>query len=428
MRNRSQSRWDGLILLPLALLPYTICFIAWAEDGIPEPQLDARAQPLLIDPEEIPKVRPEQQGFLSYLRERTHFGIGFDEQYDSNIFLERDTFRREDYVSTLEGDVFFADPKGALLYGFEHEINAFRYHKLDANAINHDLSSFVDLDPGGRVQWGLTYNMNAHNALHQNPLTSDLTRSSADFQRSVAHSWGAKMKYALSERNYLVPQVTYSLHDDQTVNDSDTDRKFFSAILDWDHDVTPTWVLFGGYEFNKTHVPGNKIRDADVHSVRLGARHDLSQISELEATFKIGRREIKSGQEATEFGFDGKWKYALGPRTSLTLLYLDQQGTSLAAGRSRFRSSQPSIKLSYVLSPLTEFNLEALYSRQKSSARDVLPGATATATRSSLYQLKSGILWRVREKAKITLDYQLTRSKTGDYTDQTVTLGFEAEI
>lgn len=401
---------------------------ALAEEDVAEPALYTRAQPLLIDPEIIPKVRPEQHGFLGYLRERTHFGVGFTEEYNSNIFLNRDNNPREDYISTLEGDIFFADPKGALLYGFEHEINAFRYHKLNANAVNHDFSSFVDLDPGGRAQWGATYHMNAHNALHQDPIESDLVRSSGDFQRSVEHAWTARMKYALNETNYCVPQLTYSLYDDQTVNDADTDRRSFGAILDWDHTLAPTWVLFGGYQFDKTDVPGNKLRNSDVHSVRLGTRHALSQISDLEATFKIGRRKGKTGQQATEFGFDGKWKCALGPRTSLLLSYTDQEGTSFVAGRSRFRSSVPSMKLTYTLSPLTELHLDGLYSRQTSSTRDVLPGSAATATKSNLYQFSSGILWRAREKTKVTLDYKLSRSKTGDYTDQSVLFTIEVGL
>lgn len=399
-----------------------------AEEEVAETASPIRAEPLLIDPETIPTIRPEQGGFLSYLRERTHFGIGLDEAYNPNVFLARDNSRWEDYQTTLEGDVFFADPKGALLYGFEHEINAFRYHRLDANAINHDFSSFIDLDPGGRVQWGATYNMNVHNGLHQDPIKSDLVRTSTDFQRSVEHSWTAKMKYALNETNSLVPKLAYSLIDDQTVNDAESDRRTFGALMDFDHNVSPTWVLFGGYQFEKPEILGNKTKNSRVHALRLGARHDLSQISDLEATFRYGRRKFKAGRQATELGWDVKWKYSFSPRTSLTLTYLDQQIPSFQAGLQRFRSVNPSAKLTYALSPLTELTLEAAHSKQKSSAADVAAGSSSTASKSELYQLNSGLLWRFREKAKVTLDYKLTRSKTGDFTNQIVTLGFEAEI
>jgi len=395
-----------------------ICPKAWgAEQG--------RIVP--VDIEQLPRTAERSESLLQFFRDRTKLGVGFDEVFDSNVFLQ-DNNPQEDYISTLEAQFVFIDPRGSFLYGLTHEINAFRYHRKDVNAINHDFLAFLDWDPGGRYQSRSDYKLITHNGLLLGPAEIDILRRNADFQRTVEHTWKTQFRYALNETNYLVPQVNYLLYDDQSRSDADTDRRRLVAIVDVDHDLKPEWTLFGGYEFDDVTIPGNKRKDSQGHSVRLGTRYELKEVSKLNALLKFQHREWESQQQRNTLSYILTWNYQLGPRTETTLAYADDRIPSFSADRLQFRSSRPSFKALYELTSLTKLNFSAEYEKQRSSGRDVLTGAAATATKSNRYGISAGLLWQFREKAHATLDYSFSRSKKNDYTNHTWIFGIETEL
>ncbi len=383
--------------------------------------------PTAVEIDKLPRFSEPAPTFWEHLRERTEIGVGFDEVYNNNILLE-DNNNKEDYITTLESVILYADPKGSLLYGFQYEVNAFRYHKINANAIDHDFLAFVDLDPGSRFKYRLHYILDVSNRLTFGPEEIDLLRRSTDFQRSVEHTWIGKLKYALNDTNAFSSQVKYSLLDDQVVNDAETDRQQWATILDLDHALTPAWTVFTGYEFGVTHIPGNTPKDSESHLLRLGSGYELTDLIDLDVVFKVGRKEFDDGKQDTQFGFGIDWTHEIGPRTTVKLGFTDEQVTSFAAGRRQFRSTRPTLGIDYALTPLVKWSGDLSFEKQESGGEDALAGNSPTSTKSSRYQLKTGFLWQVREQAHVTLDYRLVRSKTSDYTNQIVGLGFEMEI
>ncbi|MBI3333333.1 MAG: hypothetical protein HYZ93_04505 [Candidatus Omnitrophica bacterium] len=371
----------------------------------------------------------ESESLLGFLKQRIHIGVGFDEVFNDNVFL-RDNNKKEDLISALGGQLLFADPRGSLLYGVGYGARAFRYHRADANAIDHDVRAFLDVDPGGRYQYQMAYRLTAKNTLVQGPEGIDLLRRSSggDFQRTVTHTWNTKLKYSLNEVNQLVPQMLYSLKDDQVSDDADTDQKLWQTILDLDHAVNPTWTLYGGYGFTDVIIPGDKLKNSEGHGLRLGVRHEVSEIAHLDLLFNFEHREWKSKQQANNFGVEGKWAYQVGPRTSLLVGYLDQQIPSATASRLQFRERKQSIGIAYEATPLTTLLAGASYEKQQSGGGDVITGTTAPAVVSRLYNLGAGLKWQVREQAFVTLDGQYARSKSGDYTVRLVSLKFEMEL
>ncbi len=375
---------------------------------------------------ELPRQGQESNSLLEFFKERTHIGYGFDEEYFSNYFLE-DNNKQNEFISTVEAELFFADPRGSVLYGAGWEINAFRHHRADANAVDHDVRGFFDYDAGGRLQYRLDYQLNTSNTLLYGVRGIDLIRRSRDFQRSVKHEWLSKLQYALNETNALVPRVSYSLLDDQTVNDASGDRREFRAILDIDHDLKPGWTVFTGYGFKDVQIRGNKIKNSDTHSIRLGTRYDLTDLVKLDLTLTGERRVFKDKSHANNFGMDGKWEYQAGPRTLLTLGYVDAHTASFAEGRRQFRSMRPTTKVSYDLTSLIKLKVELAYERQISAAGDDLSGSS-TEIVSSYFDLGTGLEWSLRESTKVTLDYRFNRSKTADYTGHYLMVGFESEL
>lgn len=407
-----------------ALLAAAKCPAALAAESYLSP-LDR--EPAKVDLKGITPEGAEGESLLSFFKDRTQIGVGFDEEFNDNILLV-DNAKRRDYISTLESLLLFADSRGALLYGLRYEVNAYRYHRLDRNAIDQDILAFADFDTGGRLLYHFDYALNVNNSLVSGTEGTDIIRRSTDFQKTVEHSWLAKAKYALNENNFLVAQTHYSLFDDQAVADASSDRKRFRGTLDLDHDLTSTWNVFGGYIYEDIFVPGDKSKNAERQGGRLGARYELTETQKLDATFELKHTTFKGGQTSLDPSFAGNFVYQPGPRTTLTLGYQDKQEVSFNAGRLHYRDRSPVVGILYDLTPLIRLHAEASHSKQTSSRSDSLTGSGLGSEKQTVYSLTAGFQWQVREQAHITADYSYSRSTTRDYTNNTVVVGFETQI
>ncbi len=370
---------------------------------------------------------PESESLAGFFKERVVLAVGFDEVLDDNVFL-RDNNKQEDFISYLESQILFADPRGALLYGVAYEVNAFRYHKRNQNAINHDLKVFLDVETAGRSEYHAEYKLETQNSLLLGPAGIDILRRNSDFQQTVEHLWTGRMRYAMNETNALVPQIDYSLFDDQSQSDAATDRRILNAILDLDHDLKPEWVLFGGYRFRDAVFPGSPLKDSQGHGLRLGTRYELTEIIKLNLVSTLEHQEWESGQQDNSLNLELIALYQLGPRTEITLTYTDRNIPSFTANRLQFRSIQPLLGVEYELSPLTKLKAEAVYEKQRSGGADVLSGNAATTTISRRYGLRFGLDWQFRENGHFTLDYSFSRSKSSDYTHHLWGFGIEVEL
>ncbi len=243
----------------------------------------------------------------------------------------------------------------------------------------------------------------------------------------VEHIGLASFRYALNETNALIASTQFSVFDDQAVEDANSDRKRLRAILDMDHDLTPTWILFGGYGFQDTAITGEKTKSSQVHSARLGVRHDLGEPEKerLEATLLLQRSEFHVGTTATDLGFTGSWTHELGPRTRFKLSYADTHDTSFSAGRLRYRDQAPTFEIFYQLTPLLDLKGSATYSKQTSSSKDVIIGSSGTSETNKLCNLLAELKWQIREQTRAWLGYTYGRSTTRDYTYHEVELKLE---
>ncbi len=384
--------------------------------------------PTPIDTKKLPRTAPESATFLDFLKERTHVGFGFDETYDSNLLLSSDNNSREEFTSTVETEIFFVDPRGALLYGVDYNPKAFRYHRLGLGAVDQNLRAFIDLQPGGRTQYRLDYILKMHNYLVFGPTDVDILRTGKSLTQGITREGIGKIRYALNDTNALVPQVDYLAFDDQASSDADTDRRELKAILDIDHDLIPGWTIFGGYGFDDIAVLKHKQKNSQSHGVRGGVRYELTELSNLELLFKYDIRGFETGQNRNSFGVTGLWKYQLGPRTALQLSYKDERLPSYSATYLQFRNTGPTFDISYELTPLVKLTADASYEKHRSDTRDIVAGTIGSASRFSQYNLLTGIHYRVREKMHLDLDYFYTRSKTNDYTNNTVRLSVDTEF
>ena len=370
-------------------------------------------------PEALPVAQQEPESWREFFQERTQIGAGFDSTYDSNTLLT-DNNRQEDYINTLEGVLLFTDPRGSILYGSQWEVNAFRYMKKNKNAINHDVVSFIDYDPGGRIEYHLTHTLEITNSLTFGSPDVDILRTGGDFQRFVENTAKGRVRYALTEDDALISETSYSAFDDQAVNDASSDRKIFKTTLDLGHHITRTWTVSAGTFYDSRYVPGDKLKNSQSYGGRLGAQYELSRSETLTALLEVERPQLKEKERDTDVNYNLFWNHEAGPRTKLKLGYTDTRITSFASGRTDFRSRVPSFDLLYQLTPLITLDFSGLYNKQKSSSSGELP---VVVHRS--YTLGFGILWQIREQAHVTLDFSNRRSKSRDTTSRVVTLGYE---
>ena len=369
----------------------------------------------------LPTEKPES--FFQFLSQRTQIGYGADSSFNDNLFLE-DNRRVEDLSNTIEGVLFFNDPRGGLLYGSQWEVNAFRYMRSNRNAIDHDVVSYIDYDTGNRLQYHFTHTLDASNRLVFGAPGVDILRRGKDFQRTVEHTFEQRVRYALTVDNGLVGKISYSLFDDQAVADASTDRKLFKTSLDLDHSLTRTWVVFGGALFEDRFVPGNKLKSSKSYGGRLGVRYELSPTERFDGLVEVTRPKGKGKKIATDVDYSMGWTHELNPRTLFKLRFADSRVTSFSSGRTDFRTKMPSFEVQYDLTPLIKVTVGGYYEKQNSSGKQVT-GSTGTAESNKLWQGTFSLLWQIREQVHVTFDFLHKRSTTRDYTNSIATLGFE---
>ena len=371
-----------------------------------------------------PLTSEKPESFWQFLSQRTQIGYGWDSTFNDNVFLE-DNRRVEDFINTLEGVLFFNDPRGGLLYGSQWEVNAFRYMRSDRNAVDHDVVTYIDYDPGNRLQFHFTHTLDVSNRLVFGAPGVDILRRNKDFQRTVEHTFEQRLRYAMTEDNALVGRISYSLFDDQAVSDASTDRKLFKSSLDFDHSVSRTWVVFGGALFEDRTIPGDKLKSSTSYGGRLGVRYELSPTERFDGLTELTRPKGKGKEVTTDLDYSFAWSHELNPRTLLKLRFSDSRVTSFSSGRTDFRTRVPSFELQHELTPLIKVNFSGLYEKQKSSSKQVTGGGRGTAQVNKLWSFALGLEWQLREQLRVTLDYSRRRSPTRDYTNNDVNLGME---
>ena len=368
---------------------------------------------------------PEPNSLWAYWRDRTKLGYGFDVEYNDNLLLE-DNHKRADFLSTLESQIFFADSKGSLQYGFTQEVNANRYHRLNRNSIDWDGSAFADFDPGGLYEFKLAYKYAAVNRLVWMDDTTDFFRRNTDFQRQVKHEGTGTVLYSLNAVDKWVNSVNFSVLDDQVTDDAATDRHSLNMVSTLDREFRPTWTASGGYEFEKLDVPGNKLKSSTAHLARASLIHELSEDFELKGTFKYGLRDFHSGPSDTIATFEGSSKYPIpvNPRFNVSLGYNRTETSSYATDTIRVHGQQFTSGLEYELSPLLQLKGTAVYSTSQSSGGS----STTTGRTNRNFSTDLELRWQAMPKGAFTLSHNFSRSTTRDTTNHRILLGYEGEF
>jgi len=368
--------------------------------------------------------------WVDYIRERLHVAFGYDLQVTDNLLLEEEDPFHE-LISTPEAEILFADPRGDLLYGAQYENNSTYYHRLATWGFSHDAKLFFDVTPKARYQYGATYRID----ITESPTIAgedfdDVRRNANELFRVVQHAGVVKFKYDLNPTNSLRPELSYVNRDDQTNVDAGQDRRTFAARVDWDHDLTPLWTIFGGYEYEDLNILHDKTKDTQTHSGRVGFKYKASELSKADFLMKIGQGSFGSGQSTDELEFAFNWDRQLSERTKMTVSYQDNKTASFLAGRETFRSYGPGIEMKHQLTPLISVNPKLSWRRHLTEGSTT--GASAADVEREFYRAKVEFEWKLADGTKMTAGYDFLRSFGNtagtDYEENRILFGFEREL
>ncbi len=384
----------------------------------------------------FPQAPLEKEGPLEFLRKRVKVGVGFDEEYNLNVLLE-DNKKQKEFISTLEGQVVFLDPRGSLEYGGSYEVNAFRHHRRNRNAINHEARGLVKFDPGGLYSLEANYLLDVKNSFIFSSLTEenkivDILRRSADFQRRVTHGWDSRLLYNFNPTTRLTSKASYELFDDQIAQDAGTDRKTLKAGASLERELNPKMTLKGEYLFTDVVLPSSKLSSSKTHTATLGLGLSVTDFLDLDLALSHNEatpRETNKTAITQAFtgGFDLKFEKEaqrlVGRRTTIGFKYSDTRDASYQGEKViRVRNTKPSFEVNHELTRLVSLSLKGFY--LKSKPEIIVGGATRPKVERS-YNLNFEIKWQLLKDADLLLNYRHSRSKSSDATGQVISVGFE---
>jgi len=371
------------------------------------------------------------ESWKEYILKRTQLAAGYDYAYTDNLFLEEHD-PDPGITQTIEALIFFADPRGSLLYGWRWEFNG-THHLRDAVwGFNHDVLAFWDYTPDSRYQYGFTYQLD----ITESPTISDddvdLTQIDAkNLIRTVKHTLASEYKYQLNQTNALVPSIAYSLFDNQSNDDGTQDRRTFDFSVDIDHDLSPLWTASAGYGFTDTDVLHNVDKDSTSHAARFGLDYEVSELSEMDLLFKLTRSEFGGGLEDTALETSWNWKRKFGERTNMTVGYTDKQSSSFQTEELQFRTVGPKFELEYELTPFVGVAGTGAWRHRKADGD--LAGNSGSGQTTDIYRLGAMLEWQATDKTVITAEYRFRRQlvgedRPGDYIENIFIFGIEKEI
>ena len=408
--GRSDGAWRRRVRWGVGVGGVGLWLSAWAASaGWAEPLLAAEA------PGEPPLSQP---GWGEFLKQRIRLGIGVEEQYNSNVFLTTGGQRQDDFITTLESQVAFADPRGDWLYGGGYEINASRYRELAGRtAFDHEWGLYVHYTPLARYSLNFTAGLTANDRFVSGAEDQDVIRRFSMITQTNAASLGLKGAYRLSQRDTLRLEYGWSQLDDEAADSANIDQVSNGAALAWEHTYSRRGAVSMGYAFGNVNFSDAPTKDSQSHSMKLGWEYDLDPITTTKLETTLLRSDIASGTSSLQFNLNWTLARVVSERSKWSLQFGRITLPSTSGAAENFTTNKVSLAMSHALSPVltVRWNGDYTHVETRTSRRD---------------QWFSKLQFAVPIGRKIigTVDYQTQLLSQEDIWDHTVTVGLEAQL
>lgn len=360
---------------------------------------------------------PTRESWREFFRQRTRWGVGFDESYHHNLFATRGASRREDFETTLEAQIAFADPRGDWLYGASYEVNAFRHHNVDQNGIHHEWRTYAHYTPLTRYRLALTEEFRIDDRLIAEISQSDEIRRFTNVTRSLHNQLGLSATYDLNQTNAAKLTYDWDVLDDQATDDANVDHWAHEIVLGVDHDLARRWTLFGGYVFEDLSFPRAPAKDSQRHGIELGSKYAVDPLTNAELTLDWTQRSIAAGDSSLEFDLKLEVTRLVSPRTRWALTIDRKNLPSVSGAAQAFETDSFSFALSHELTQTITARWAGRYEHVETKTK-----------RSDRWGAGWDLAWRWRPNVSCTARYEYQLLSQSDIVTHDVTVGCEAQL
>ncbi|MBI4314019.1 MAG: hypothetical protein HY594_04300 [Candidatus Omnitrophica bacterium] len=358
-------------------------------------------------------------GWKDFLKQRTRFGVGFDQSYVDNVFLIRSAQKQEDFITTVESQIAYADPRGDWLYGGSYEVNAFRYLHLlpKLTGFHHEFLAYAYYTPLARYRLSFSLSHRIDDQFVQTTKITNEIRRFSTLTRAATSSFGLSGTYDLNPTNALVLKYGLAKLDEQSTEDAGIDNTTHGVGLTWEHDLTPRLTLFGGYAFSTSIFPRAPSKDTVDHGIEFGAKYNIDPATDGKLRLKVSQNEINNGTSSLQFGVLMEFRRQVNDRSSVALVLERTTSPTVTGITENVTSNSMALKWGYDLSPLIHLENTLTYAHTETDR-----------TRADNASAKVAFMYPIRQNINANVSYLYEQRNPSDVANHVATIGVEAQI
>ena len=363
------------------------------------------------------ETAPAAAGWREFLRQRTRWGVGVDEQVMTNVFSTRGATRQEDVVTTAETQIAFADPRGDWLYGGSYEMNSSHYHDLAEHPFTHEFRTYAHYTPLGRYQLALTEQYEINQRLATEAAQADAIRRFTTVTEQRLNQVAIEGSYDLNATNAARAAYAWDWVRDKAPDGASASYDTHQVTIGMDHDVTRRLTLFGGYTVANTDYLKAPDKNVVGHGVALEARYDLDPSTTTKLTTTIMQRDPVTGKTGAKVNVKLAVSRLLTARTRWAVTVSQQTASSVTASTETFTSRLASWQIAHALTPRLSADWQISYEH-----------VSTTATRSDRVATALAMSWQIRPNVNGVLSYRFQTLNQDDILTHLIGIGVEAQI
>lgn len=363
------------------------------------------------------ETAPAAAGWREFLRQRTRWGMGVDEQVMTNVFSTRGATRQEDIVTIAESQVAFADPRGDWLYGGSYEVNSWHYHDLGEHPFTHEFRTYAHYTPLGRYQLALANRYEINQRLATEAAQADAIRRFATVTEQRSNAVSLEGSYDLNATNALRGAYSWGWVRDKAPDGAASSSDTHQVTVGMDHDVSRRLTLFGGYTISDTTYLKAPSKDVFEHGLAAEARYDLDPTTTTKFSTSVVQRDPATGPSDLTLTLGFVASRLLTPRSRWAVTLNRKTLSSVTSSTGSFTSHLVSWQVVHALTPRISASWEMAYENVKT-----------TTTRSDRVSTALEMGWQIRPNISGVLSYRFQTLNQDDIINHVVGIGVEAQI
>lgn len=185
-----------------------------------------------------------------------------------------------------------------------------------------------------------------------------------------------------------------------------TDYQYYTAGVDWSHDVTERDTFTAGTSYGRYEPEGSDSEESDIINLSLGWEHDFSP--NFNVAVAAGPTWISSpGDDDLGYNVNVRATYEIDEQLTFTTTYTLQTEPS-SRGRVTENRSRLAASLDYELTQRLTLRMAGNYVGKE----------TGSSSDTSSYTLQPSLIWQVSQQTDLSASYQYRHKTTDNPSDE----------